>query len=90
MAMSENTQKIFKYLQANNDGYTAQEIANATGLPVKTVNGAFTSGIQRKEFGYRSEDKVKVTLPDGTEIEGKQLFLNEAGLAADVDALAAE
>lgn len=90
MAMSDNTKTIFKYLQANNEGLTAQEIADATGLSVKTVNGAFTAGIQRKEFGYRSEEKVKIELEDGTTIEGKQLFLNDAGLAADVDALAAE
>lgn len=90
MAMSENTQKVFKYLQSNNEGLTAQEIADAIGLPVKTVNGAFTMGIAKKDYGYRSEEKVKVELEDGTTIEGKQLFLTDAGLAADVDALAAE
>jgi hypothetical protein len=89
MAMSENTQTVFKYLQGHNEGLTAQEIADATGLGVKQVNGAFTMGIQRKEFGYRSEEKVKVELEDGSTIEGKQLFLNDAGMAADVDALAA-
>lgn len=90
MAMSENTVTVFKYLQGHNDGLTAQEIANATGLGVKQVNGAFTMGIAKKEYGYRSEEKVSVELEDGTTVEGKQLFLNDAGLAADVDALAAE
>ena len=90
MAMSENTVTVFKYLQAHNDGLTAQEIADATGLNAKQVNGAFTMGIQRKGYGNRSEEKVKVELEDGTAIEAKQLFLNDAGLGVDVDALAAE
>jgi predicted transcriptional regulator len=89
MAMSENSVKVFKYLQANNEGFTAKEIAGAIDLTDKQVNGVFTA-LVKKGYGYRSEDKVKVTLEDGTEIEGKQLFLNDEGLAADVDALAAE
>ena len=89
MAMSENTQAIFKFLQANNDGLTAKEIANALGLTDRQVNGALTA-LSKKEYGARTEEKVKVELDDGTTIEGKQFFLNDAGMAADVDALAAE
>jgi hypothetical protein len=90
MAMSENSVKVFKYLQAHNEGLTAYEIADATGLNVKQVNGAFTGAIQRKELGYRTEEKVKIELEDGSAVEAKQLFLNDAGMATDVDALAAE
>lgn len=91
MAMSENSVKVFKYLQAHNDeGLTAYEIADATGLNVKQVNGAFTGAIQRKDLGYRTEEKVKIELEDGSAVEAKQLFLNEVGMATDVDALAAE
>lgn len=88
--MSENTAKVIKFLQGNNSGFTAIEIADATGLDVKQVNGIFTAAIQRKELGYRSEVKVAIEV-DGEQKEAKQLFLNDAGLAFDVDAaLAAE
>lgn len=89
MAMSENTVKVFKYLQSNNEGLTGQEVAAACGLNGRQITGIFNA-IVKKGYGYRSEDKVKVELEDGTTIEGKQLFLTDEGLAADVDALAAE
>lgn len=88
MAMSENSATVLRFLQGHNEGLTAQEIADATGLGVKQVNGIFTA-LQKKEFGYRTEEKVKVELEDGSTIEAKQLFLTEAGLNADVDALVA-
>lgn len=89
MAMKENSVKVFKFLQENNEGLTAKEIAASTGLTDKQVNGIVTA-LAKKGFAYRSEDKITVTLDDGTEIEGKAITLTDAGIAADVDALAAE
>lgn len=87
--MSENSVKVFKFLQDNNDGLTAKEIAAQTGLTDKTVNGV-VNALSKKGYAQRSDEKVKVELEDGTEIEGKAITLTDAGLAADVDALAAE
>lgn len=88
MAISTNSLTVLKFLQANNDGLTAKEIAAQTGLTDKQVNGVVT-GLTKKGLAQRSVDKVTVTLADGTEIEGKQITLTDAGIAADADALAA-
>lgn len=87
--LSENTVKIFKHLQSNNEGLLLQEVAAACDLTTNQITGGFNQ-IVKKGYGYRSDEKVTVALADGTEATGKQLFLNEAGLAADVDAIAAE
>ena len=52
-AMKENTRKIWDYIVANaNQDMTAQNIADALGLPVKSVNGSVTS-FQKKGFTIR-------------------------------------
>ena len=84
MAMSENSKKVFSFLQAN-DGkdLTAADVANALGLEKKSVDGAFTSAIQKKEYGYREEAQVEV---DGKYVDVKFLKLTDAGRAFDVNA----
>lgn len=84
MAMSENSKKVFSFLQAN-DGkdLTAADIAKALGLEKKSVDGAFTSAIQKKEYGYREEAQVEV---DGKYVDVKFLKLTDAGRAFDVNA----
>lgn len=53
---SENAQKILAFLQAHgNVGFTAQEIAEATGLEVKKVNGSVTMALQKRKLAYREE-----------------------------------
>jgi hypothetical protein len=88
MAMSENSKKIFEYLQANEGDYTAADVAEALDLPKKTVDGAFTSAIQRKGLGIRVPAEVE--LDDGTHKAIKLLKLTDEGKAFDVNAAAAE
>ena len=87
MAMNANTKKIFTYLQSlsANDNVTAQDVADALGLADKrTVDGSFTSAIQKKGLGIRVTAEVE--LEDGTHKQVKFLKLTEAGRALDVNA----
>lgn len=88
MAMSENCKAVLKYLQSVKavDGganVTAQDVADALGLSKKTVDPCFTSGIARKEMGFRVPSEIE--LPDGTHKAVKFLKLNGAGMTFDPD-----
>lgn len=84
MAMSENTRRVFDYVKEHGDNdITAADVAEALGLPKKTVDGCFTSGIQRKDLGYRV--LAEVELEDGTHQAVKFLKLNDNGFAFDPD-----
>ena len=90
MAMKENTKRVITYLQgldANTD-VTAAAVAEALGMEKRSVDGVFTSAIQRKELGARVEAEIE--LEDGTHKKVKFLKLNDAGMAIDVNAEAAE
>ena len=87
--MKESTKTVIKYLQSlNNKDVTAEDVAKALGMEKKSVDGAFTTALQRKDYGYRQEAEI--------EIEGvkhktvKFLKLTEAGMNLDVDAPAPE
>ena len=82
MAMSENSVKVLNYLkEINGADVTATDVAEALGLPKKSVDGIFTSAIQRKGYGVREE--VEIQLGDGTHKKVKFLRLTEAGMAFD-------
>jgi hypothetical protein len=82
MAMSENTVKVLDYLKANKGvDVTAADVAADLGLEKRTVDGCFTSGIQRKNLGHRVPAEVE--LADGSHKNVKFLVLNDAGLAFD-------
>ena len=85
-AMKENTKKVITYLQGlnANDNVTAQDVADALGLEKRSVDGIFTSAVQRKQLGERVEAEIE--LPDGTHKKVKFLKLTEAGRALDVNA----
>ena len=85
-AMKENTKKVITYLQGLDaaDNVTAQDVADALGLEKRSVDGIFTSAIQRKQFGVREEAEIE--LEDGTHKKVKFLKLTEAGRALDVNA----
>lgn len=86
MAMSENTIRVLEYLKkVNGTNVTAADVAEALSIPKKTVDGCFTSGIQRKNLGFRTPAEVE--LEDGTHAQVKFLSLNEAGLAYDPTAV---
>lgn len=86
MAMSENTLNVLNYLKkttAAGQDVTATDVAEALGVDVKVVNGAFTSGIQRKEMGERIAAEVEVTDVNGNVSHKavKLLRLNDKGMA---------
>lgn len=86
MAVSQNTINLIKFLQENNDkNMTAAEIAAEMGLGDKTVNGAFTAGIQRKGLGVRVEDEI-LDEETGKHKICKYLKLTDAGLSFDPEA----
>jgi DNA-binding MarR family transcriptional regulator len=83
-AMKENTKAIFMYLKEHNgEQITAQEIADALGLGVKSVIGSVNSFV-KKEWAVRSEP-VKVEI-NGEKKDVKFISLTDAGLAVDPDA----
>lgn len=89
MAMKENTKKVFSYLQSiGNDNVTAADVAAALGLEKKSVDGIFTSAIQKKEYGVRVPAEVE--LEDGSHQAVKFLKLTDKGMALDLDAADAE
>ena len=82
MAMKPNTIAVFNYLKQNNGAdLTAADVADALGLEKRSVDGIFTSAIQRKGLGIRTPAEVE--LEDGSHKAVKFLSLTEAGLAYD-------
>lgn len=85
MAMKENSKKVLMYLKEHNgEDLTAADVAEALGLEKRSVDGIFTSAIQRKKLGVRTPAEIE--LEDGTHKAIKLLSLNEAGMAFDPDA----
>ena len=90
MAMKENTKTVITYLQGldANVNVTAADVAAALNLEKRSVDGIFTSAIQRKGFGVRVAAEVE--LEDGTHKAVKFLKLTDAGRERDVNAEDAE
>lgn len=83
--MKENSRKVFEYLKANNGAdLTAADVAAALSLEKRSVDGIFTSAIQRKGLGVRTPAEIE--LEDGTHKAVKILSLTPAGMAFDPDA----
>lgn len=82
MAMKENSVKVLNYLKGiNGADVTAADVAEALDLPKKSVDGIFTSAIQRKGLGVR--EIAEVELEDGTHKQVKFLKLTDAGMSFD-------
>lgn len=82
MAMKENSVKVLNYLkQINGQNVTAADVADALGLEKRSVDGIFTSAIQRKGLGIRTPAEIE--LADGTHKQVKFLSLTDAGMAFD-------
>ena len=89
MAMKENSKKVLNYLKGiNGADVTAADVAEATGLEKRSVDGIFTSALQRKGYGVRVAAEVE--LEDGTHKAVKFLQLTPAGMSFDPDAEDAE
>ena len=85
MAMSPNSKTVLEYLKAH-DGVdmTAADVAAATGLEKRQVDGIFTSALQRKGYGVRVPAEIENE--DGTHSKVKFLVLTDSGKAYDPDA----
>ena len=89
MAMKENSKKVLNYLKSiNGANVTAADVAEATGLDKRSVDGIFTSALQRKGYGVRVPAEIE--LEDGTHKAVKFLQLTPAGMSFDPDAEDAE
>ena len=85
MAMKENSKKVLNYLkEVNGQQVTAADVAEALGLEKRSVDGIFTSAIQRKGLGVRTPAEIE--LDDGTHKAVKFLSLPAEGMNFDPDA----
>lgn len=93
MTLSENSKLVYNFVKEN-DGkdFTATDIANATGLGVKQVNGIVTAAFQKKGLMAREEAEVKIIKEDGTEGHKTVKFirLTDAGRNFDPNAAVVE
>ena len=83
--MKPNTKTVIDYMQGHaSEDFTAADLAEKLDIPVKSVNGIFTSAVQRKGYGFREEVEVKTA--DGTHAKVKYLRLTDSGMALDTNA----
>jgi hypothetical protein len=77
---SENSITVFNYVKENEgEDLTAQDIADGTGLAVKSVNGIVTAAFQRKDIMERIPAEIE--LADGTHKPVKIIKLTKKGKA---------
>ena len=83
--LKPNSRTVYEFVKAN-DGknITAADIAEGTGLEVKSVNGIVTSAFQKK--GLMERIPAEVQLEDGSHKSVKFIRLTEAGKSFDPDA----
>lgn len=84
-ALKENSKIVFNYVKEHDgENFTAADIADATGLEVRSVNGIVTSAFQRKELMERVPAEIE--LADGTHKAVKFIRLTAKGKAFDPEA----
>ena len=83
--LKPNSKLVYDYVKAN-DGkdITAADIAEGTGLEVKSVNGIVTSAFQKK--GLMERIPAEIELTDGSHKSVKFIRLTAAGKAFDPNA----
>ena len=85
MALKENSKKVFNYVkEMDGQNITAADIAEATDLEVRSVNGIVTSAFQRK--GLMERTPAEIQLEDGTHKAVKFISLTDEGKNFDPDA----
>ena len=93
--MTQNSQIVFNYLKEN-DGkdITAPQIADATGLPIKSVNGIITSALCRKgkDYAWREPGEIEVEDENGnvTHKPVKFIRLTDKGRESTIESIEAE
>lgn len=86
MALKPNALAVFEYVKENDGAdFVAQDIAEALGLEVKSINGIITSAFQKKGLMIREEAEIK--LADGTHKKVKFIRLTDAGREFDPEAI---
>jgi len=82
MAMKDSTKNLIKFLQEHNgEQLTAASVAEQLGVEAKSINGAFTMGVQKKGLGFRKDAEIEI---DGGKHKAvKYLKLTNEGLAFD-------
>ena len=82
---SENSITVYDYVKDHdNEDLTAQDIADGTGLAIKSVNGIVTSAFQRG--GLMERIPAEIELEDGTHKPVKIIKLTAEGKKIDVRA----
>jgi DNA-binding MarR family transcriptional regulator len=85
MALKPNSLTVFNYVKEHDgENFTAADIAAATGLEVKSVNGIVTSALQKKNLMERIPAEIQ--LEDGTHKPVKLIRLTDEGRAFNPDA----
>ena len=92
MKMKENSRTVYEYVKAHEDeNITAKDIAAATGLTDRQVNGIITMAFQRHKDADKNEiplmERVvaEVEEADGTHSKVKLIKLTEEGRAITVE-----
>ena len=81
-ALKPNSKLVFDYVKAHDgENFVAADIAEATGLEVKQVNGIVTSAFQRK--GLMERVPAEVELADGSHKAVKFIRLTDEGREFD-------
>lgn len=84
-ALKENSRLVYDYVMSHDgENFTAADIAEATGLEVRSVNGIVTSAFQRK--GLMERVPAEVELADGTHKAVKFIRMTADGKAWNPDA----
>lgn len=89
MAMSENSKIVYNYVKEHDgEDLSAADIAEATGLEVKSVNGIVTAAFQRKGLMARVPAEIEIEDAEGkvTHKAVKFIVLTDEGRAFNPDA----
>ena len=75
--LKENSKVVYDSVKAHDhEDFTAQDIADATGLSVRSVNGIVTSAFQRHKDKDKNEVPLMIRVP--AEIEDPETGLHKA------------
>lgn len=75
--LKENSKIVYDFVKAHDgEDFTAQDIADATGLSVRSVNGIVTSAFQRHKDKNKNEVPLMVRVP--AEIQDPETGLHKA------------
>lgn len=89
MALSENGKVVFDYVKEHGkENITAQDIANGTGIPSRSVNALITSAFCRK--GLMERVLAEIELEDGSHKSTKFIRLTPEGEKFDPNVVEGE